>query len=103
MLCGHPRLALLDEPTRGMDHDARTALVGMVQRLAAEGTSVVLATHDAELAAEVGDRIVEVRDGRATDLGPPRRALTGASPYATQIGALLANGPVTVEEALQLL
>jgi energy-coupling factor transporter ATP-binding protein EcfA2 len=103
MLCGHPRLALLDEPTRGMDHDARTALVGMVRRLAAEGASVVLATHDAELAAEVGDRIVEVRDGRATDLGPPRRALTGASPYATQIGALLANGPVTVEEALQLL
>ena len=103
VLCGRPALALLDEPTRGMDTAARAALVARVRDLAASGTSVVVATHDAALVAETAHRVIEVDGGGARDLGTPRRALTGDSPYATQIGALLAGGPVTVEEALTLL
>lgn len=103
MLCGRPAIALLDEPTRGMDAAARGALARLVGRLAADGAAVVLATHDTELAAAVADRVVEVRAGAVRDLGRPRTALTGASPYATQLGALVDGGPVTVEEALALL
>jgi energy-coupling factor transport system ATP-binding protein len=100
VLCGSPAVALLDEPTRGMDGDSRAALCGVVRRLAARGTSVVLATHDPELAADVADRVLEVAFGAVRELGPPRRALSGSSPYATQLGGLLELGPVTVEEAL---
>ncbi|MGH7686767.1 MAG: ABC transporter ATP-binding protein [Candidatus Dormibacteria bacterium] len=62
-LAGAPVLALLDEPTRGMDPAARAVLSGAVRRLARRGTGVVLATHDAELAGAVASRVLELRDG----------------------------------------
>jgi energy-coupling factor transport system ATP-binding protein len=61
VIAGPPELALLDEPTRGMDGAARRSLVAAVDRLAAAGAAVVLATHDEELAASVADRVVELR------------------------------------------
>ncbi|MGH7903225.1 MAG: ABC transporter ATP-binding protein [Candidatus Dormibacteraceae bacterium] len=63
-LVGHPLLAILDEPTRGMDAPAREALVRLVRRLAGEGTAVVLATHDSRLAAALAHRVVSLRAGR---------------------------------------
>jgi energy-coupling factor transport system ATP-binding protein len=103
LLCGRPALAVLDEPTRGMDAAARASLHRLVARLAARGAAVVLATHDVDLAASLADRVLEVRDGAVRDLGPPRRALTAPSPYATQLGELWEGGPTTVEEAVMLL
>jgi energy-coupling factor transport system ATP-binding protein len=96
VLAGQPRIALLDEPTRGMDLAARTALIALLGRLQDEGTAIVLATHDEDLAAEIGDRIVRVEDGRLDDLGSPDLALSGETPWATQIGWLYPGGPVTV-------
>ena len=55
-----PALALLDEPTRGMDAAARRRLVAAIDRLASEGGSVVVATHDEELAAAVADRVLRL-------------------------------------------
>lgn len=104
VLAGTPSIALLDEPTRGMDGSARESLSSVIGELRANGTSIVLATHDSELAARVGDRILEVRAGQVRELGPPSVALSGDTPYATQMGRLFgAHGPVTVNEALALL
>jgi energy-coupling factor transport system ATP-binding protein len=60
VLAGRPALALLDEPTRGMDPSARRRLIAAVDRLAGEGGAVVVATHDEELAAAVADRVVRL-------------------------------------------
>jgi energy-coupling factor transport system ATP-binding protein len=60
VIAGPPELALLDEPTRGMDGAARRSLVAAIDRLAATGASVVLATHDRELAATAADRVVNL-------------------------------------------
>jgi energy-coupling factor transport system ATP-binding protein len=60
VIAGPPELALLDEPTRGMDGTARRSLIAAVDRLAAAGASVVLATHDEELARTVADRVVSL-------------------------------------------
>jgi energy-coupling factor transport system ATP-binding protein len=68
VLPGAPGLVLLDEPTRGMDDDARARLVKLVARLRDQGAAVVLATHDADLRSAVADRIVNVAGGRAVDL-----------------------------------
>lgn len=104
ILCGEPRLALLDEPTRGMDGAARRGLAGVVRGLAARGASVVVATHDSDLAALVADRVLVVERGQVRDLGPPVAALSGANPRATQVGSLFASpGPVTVEAVVALL
>ncbi len=64
ILAGRPALVLLDEPTRGMDLDAREALVRLLRRLAGQGSSVVVATHDANLAGAIGDQEARVGDGR---------------------------------------
>ena len=63
-MAGRPAMALLDEPTRGMDRDSRLALGDLISRLAGAGSSVVIATHDDLLCAEVADRIVEIDEGR---------------------------------------
>jgi len=60
VLAGSPSLVLLDEPTRGMDAAARSALIGLVADLRRRGSAVVLATHDAALAGALADRVVEV-------------------------------------------
>lgn len=100
ILPGAPALVLLDEPTRGMDAFARGALRRALERLREAGSAVVLATHDSDLAAEVGDRVVHVAGGLVTDLGPADVALSGDSDLATQIGRLYPGGPVTVEGVL---
>ncbi len=63
VLAGRPALAVLDEPTRGMDAAARRSLAAALLRLAEEGAAVVLATHDAPLARELPGRVLELRDG----------------------------------------
>jgi energy-coupling factor transport system ATP-binding protein len=97
VLCGRPDLVLLDEPTRGMDGAARAGLASAARMLAGNGAAVVLATHDSDLAAAVGDRILRVEDGTVRDAGTPEEALSGAVAGATQLGRLFTSpGPVTV-------
>ncbi|MFZ0217010.1 MAG: ATP-binding cassette domain-containing protein [Candidatus Dormiibacterota bacterium] len=100
VLAGAPALALLDEPTRGIDAAASRALRAVLSELRERGTAIVLATHDADLAAYVADRIVRVGEGRVVELGPPDLALAGERPLATQLGRLYPNGPVTVDGVL---
>ncbi len=70
VLAGAPRIALLDEPTRGMDDAARNALCRAVARMRAAGSSVVIATHDRNLVAALADRIIAVGAGGARELAP---------------------------------
>ncbi len=102
-LAGRPDFALLDEPTRGMDLAARRSLGAYIRRFSARPSSVVIATHDIDLAAEVADRVVLLKDGRAVDLGPPEVAFAAGSEWVTQIGRLFPGGPVTVGGALSAL
>jgi energy-coupling factor transport system ATP-binding protein len=78
ILAGGPALAVLDEPTRGMDVAARTALIDLISDLRSAGTAVVLATHDADLAAAVADTVVDLAGGRAAVRA--RAQVAGATP-----------------------
>jgi energy-coupling factor transport system ATP-binding protein len=64
VLAGRPALALLDEPTRGMDAAARVSLARTLRRLAEDGAAVVAATHDVELARELHGRVLRIEDGK---------------------------------------
>jgi len=70
VLAGEPRIALLDEPTRGMDDAARESLCRAIGRLRAAGSSVVIATHDKNLAAALADRTLAVGAGLVRELTP---------------------------------
>jgi energy-coupling factor transport system ATP-binding protein len=69
VLPGRPDLVLLDEPTRGIDAAARSALVRLVSRLRDGGSAVVLATHDPELRAALADRELRVSGGKVLEAG----------------------------------
>lgn len=55
LLAGKPDILLLDEPTKGTDAAARSAMSRMLRELSAAGTAVLLVTHDAEFAADTAD------------------------------------------------
>ncbi|HET6631282.1 MAG TPA: ABC transporter ATP-binding protein [Rhodanobacteraceae bacterium] len=64
-LCGRPQLVFLDEPTVGMDIEARQKLWAAMRALVAEGCSVVLTTHYLEEAEALAQRVVVLGRGRS--------------------------------------
>ncbi|WP_233841274.1 ABC transporter ATP-binding protein [Dyella sp. 2HG41-7] len=68
-LCGRPELVFLDEPTVGMDIDARRKLWAAMRALVAEGCSVVLTTHYLEEAEALAQRVVVMGKGRVLTEG----------------------------------
>ena len=63
-LCGRPRLLFLDEPTTGLDIEARQGLWKAIRELVADGCSVLLTTHYLEEAEALADRVVVLNSGR---------------------------------------
>jgi ribose transport system ATP-binding protein len=65
-LMGRPRLLLLDEPTQGVDVNARAEIYGLVLQAVTEGCSVLVVTNDFEELSRVSDRVIVLNDGRVT-------------------------------------
>jgi len=85
-LLHHPRLVLFDEPFTGLDDRAVGGVADRLRRLAADGSIVMLATHDLDLADGLVTRVALIRDGRllsdesaTTGLRARYRALIGAA------------------------
>lgn len=70
-VCGNPELLFLDEPTAGLDVEARRALWETVRTLAEDGRTIVLTTHYLEEADALADRIVVITRGRVAATGSP--------------------------------
>jgi len=66
-LAGSPRLLLADEPTGNLDSQMARSVLELIEEINAAGTTVVMVTHDPELAARA-QRNVHIVDGMATDL-----------------------------------
>jgi energy-coupling factor transport system ATP-binding protein len=89
ILSGSPEVLLLDEPTRGLDYGAKKRLGEVLAGLASTGTTVLLATHDVELAAEIADRVVILADGEVVTDGPAREVLSSSPAFAPQVTKVL--------------
>ncbi|MFI6315952.1 ABC transporter ATP-binding protein [Nonomuraea sp. NPDC050556] len=74
---GRPELVFLDEPTAGLDPQARHACWELVGELRASGVSVVLTTHHMDEAERLADQVVIIDRGRVVAEGSPA-TLTGA-------------------------
>jgi ABC-2 type transport system ATP-binding protein len=75
---GRPDLVFLDEPTAGMDPQARHATWDLVSALRSDGVSVILTTHFMEEAERLADHVVIIDHGRAVAAGAPAE-LTGSA------------------------
>jgi iron complex transport system ATP-binding protein len=84
-LAQQPRILLLDEPTSFLDIRFQVELYDLVRELAAEGTGVLTALHDLNLAAEYCDRIYLLYSGRVQVAGPADEVLT--YPHLTRVFA----------------
>jgi iron complex transport system ATP-binding protein len=75
-----PDVLLLDEPTASLDLGYQLEVAALLRRLNLErGVTMVLATHDLNLAASLCDRLILMREGRVVAQGPTRDVLTAAS------------------------
>ena len=63
-LAARPRVAFLDEPTSGVDVNGRDEIRSIIRELAADGTAVILATHELDEAERLADRVVLFDHGR---------------------------------------
>jgi energy-coupling factor transporter ATP-binding protein EcfA2 len=88
-----PQVILLDEPTRGLDYRAKASLIGVLDRLAARGHAVVVATHDVEFVTRACDRVVVMAEGEIVTDGPAAEVLTASPAFAPQIAKILAPLP----------
>ena len=75
---GRPELVFLDEPTAGMDPQARHATWDLVSALKSDGVAVILTTHFMEEAERLADHVVIIDHGRVVADGSPA-ALTGSA------------------------
>lgn len=68
-IVGRPKLLFLDEPTTGFDPEARRQFWDLINRLKAEGTSILLTTHYLDEAAQLGDRAAVITGGEIVAMG----------------------------------
>jgi energy-coupling factor transport system ATP-binding protein len=99
VLAGDPPLLVLDEPTRGLDYLQKTALTHILRGLRTQGKTVLLATHDVELAARLADRVLLLGDGEVIADGPAREVMTGSLVFSSQVSKLFHDPSlITVED-----
>jgi putative ABC transport system ATP-binding protein len=83
-LAGTPRLLLADEPTGNLDSQMARGVMEVHEEINAQGTTIVMVTHDPELAARA-QRNVHIVDGMATDLSVEPSLLRVAAASLSQV------------------
>src|SRR2546430_3707275 len=84
-LANQPTLLLADEPTGSLDSAGCAEVMELFRRLHGEGQSIMLVTHDDEVAA-AADRVVQMRDGKVLDGREPEAV--GASRRDSTVGSI---------------
>ena len=84
-----PKLMLFDEPTSALDPELVGDVLEVMRRLAADGMTMVVVTHEIGFAREVGDTVVFMDDGVVVETGVPREVF--ANPRHERTRAFLAK------------
>ena len=71
-----PKVLLCDEPTSALDPELALEVVAVLKQLAAEGTTMLMATHDLRLAANMAQRVVFLEAGEIVESGAARAIFT---------------------------
>jgi ABC-type polar amino acid transport system ATPase subunit len=72
-LAMRPKLMLFDEVTSALDPELIQEVLDVMQRLAEEGMTMVVVTHEMRFARQVGSRMIFMDEGRIVEEGPPRQ------------------------------
>ena len=101
VLVTHPGALLLDEPTRGLDYDAKLTLLRLLRTWRDEGMAILMVTHDVELAVQAADRIILMENGLVTADGIPAEVLANSTMFTPQVAKIFPNrGWLTVNDVI---
>jgi energy-coupling factor transport system ATP-binding protein len=104
ILVAEPQVILLDEPTRGLDYAQKRSLADLLLALKHEGKTIIMATHDVELAAACADRVVLLAEGQVVVDGPAREVMSDSQVFSSQINKLFRDPRfLVVEDVLRAL
>lgn len=76
-LCMEPRAILFDEPTSALDPELEQEVVRVIKDLASEGRTMIIVTHDMNMARDVSDHVIFLHQGKVEEEGAPN-SLFGA-------------------------
>jgi len=82
-LAQQPRLLLLDEPTSHLDLSNKSRLLGLLREFAAQGVTILLTTHEPEIAAAIASHVILMERGYTYHVGPLDQVLTAEHLSAT--------------------
>jgi ABC-2 type transport system ATP-binding protein len=100
-LVAHPRVLFLDEPTTGLDPASRADVWGMIEALAAEGTTVLLTTQYLEEADRLAEQLVVIDHGKVIAEGTPATLKATMGATILDLGLADAATAVRAGEALK--
>lgn len=96
------QIVLLDEPTRGLDYQAKKHVADVIHMLTAQGKTVIFASHDVEFVALTANRVVQLAAGRISSDLPVEQALSHHGKLATQIAQIYqTDGLIALEQVTQ--
>jgi len=75
-LCMEPKIMLFDEPTSALDPELIGEVVEVMERLANEGMTMCVVTHELHFARDVSDRVILMADGVWAEIAPPSEFFT---------------------------
>jgi energy-coupling factor transport system ATP-binding protein len=92
-------IVLLDEPTRGLDYSAKQQVAEVIRKIAAQGKTLVFASHDVEFVALTADRVVQLDRGKVSKDQNVAEALSHQGILATQIAQIYrVDGLIALEQ-----
>lgn len=92
-LAPSPRVLLCDEPTSALDPSLAGEVVEVLRRLAAEGMTMLMATHDLRLAASISQQVIFLDAGQIVEAGPPQKVFTAPADHRTRAFVATLNQP----------
>ena len=89
-LAMEPEVMLFDEPTSALDPELVGEVLSMMQKLAEDGRTMIMVTHEISFARSVSDKILFLHKGVIEEQGPPSEVLD--NPKSDRLKAFLSNG-----------
>lgn len=104
VLLTHPKILLLDEPTKGIDCFFKAKLSGIFEELKKQGMTIVMVSHDVEFCAENADIVGMFFDGQIISYGTPEDFFGHNSFYTTAAGRMsrsILKNAITAEKVIE--
>lgn len=104
MLC-EPKILLLDEPTKGIDNFFKIKLASILDKLKANGVTIIMVSHDVEFCAKYADSVSMFFDGSIITTNTPRHFFSSNSFYTTAANRMsrhMFENAITNEDVMEL-